>query len=124
MTNINAYVLRDGKWWIAEFTVDGKEYGTQARRLDKISDEVADAASLMTGQPAQEFQVTLTAANEQWATLIAQYKETTEALTKAQEATRTASRRAVDVLQKSGLSGREIASLLGISPQRVSQLTA
>ena len=50
-TQIHATAERGNGWWVVTFSVDGTEFGTQAKRLDQINDMVADAASLMTGRP-------------------------------------------------------------------------
>ncbi len=49
MTSLDTTVTRDRNWWVAECTFHGKEYGTQARRLDQIEEMVKDAAALITG---------------------------------------------------------------------------
>lgn len=46
---IQAEAVKDGQWWVAEFSLDGRAYGTQARRIDQLQDMVADAAALMSG---------------------------------------------------------------------------
>ena len=60
MTTIDTTVTRDGNWWVAEFTLNGKEYGTQARRLDQIEEMVKDAAALITGDSLDSFAVNVT----------------------------------------------------------------
>lgn len=57
MTQINATATRTSGWWVANFTVGGHEYGTQARRLDQLEHMVKDAAALMTDQPEDSFTV-------------------------------------------------------------------
>ncbi|MDE1566192.1 MULTISPECIES: transcriptional regulator [Actinomycetaceae] len=57
MTTLDTTVTRDGNWWVAEFTLNGKEYGTQARRLDQIDEMVKDTAALITGDPLDSFAV-------------------------------------------------------------------
>ncbi len=60
-TLIQAQAVKDGKWWVASFNLDGRNYGTQARRIDQLQDMVADAASLMTGVEKVDFDVAVTA---------------------------------------------------------------
>ncbi|MBS5749275.1 MAG: transcriptional regulator [Actinotignum schaalii] len=60
MTTLNATVTRDGHWWVAEFALTGKEYGTQACRLDQIEEMVKDAAEVITGDPLDSFAVNVT----------------------------------------------------------------
>lgn len=74
MHAINATVTRTGKWWVAEFIINGHEYGTQAKHLSQIPAQVADAASLMTGQHSETFTVMLTTKDPTWAELIEEYQ--------------------------------------------------
>lgn len=124
MDTINATVTRDGKWWVADFTVDGHEYGTQARRLGDIAAEVADAAALMTDRDPSDYTITITAADPQWAALVEEYQSAAADLARAQDAARDASRAAVTALRAQGLTGRDVAALMGVSPQRISQIVA
>lgn len=59
MDAIQTALTRDGKWWGADLTVDGREYGTQAHSLATMRDMVADAALLMTDRPVSSFSVSL-----------------------------------------------------------------
>ncbi|WP_172120991.1 hypothetical protein [Actinomyces faecalis] len=124
MDTINATVTQDGRWWVADFTVDGHEYGTQARRLSDITAQVADAAALMTDRDPSDYTITITAADPRWAALIDDYQRAAADLARAQDAARDASRAAVTALRAQGVTGRDVAALMGISPQRVSQLVA
>lgn len=124
MFSINATVTRGEKWWVAEFVIDGHEYGTQAKHLSQIPAQVADAAALMTDLPVEDFAVAITASEPAWVELIEQYQQANADLKRAQDEVRAASRQAVTELQAQGLSGRDVATLMGISPQRVSQLAA
>ena len=124
MDTINATVTRDGKWCVADLTFDGHEYGTQARRLGDIAAEVADAAALMTDRDPSDYTVTITAADPQWAALVEEYQSAAADLARAQDAARDASRAAVTALRAQGLTGRDVAALMGISPQRISQIVA
>ncbi len=54
-TLIQAGAVKDGEWWVASFTLAGRNYGTQAPRIDQLQDMVADAASLMTGVEKVDF---------------------------------------------------------------------
>ncbi|MFT3945064.1 MAG: hypothetical protein QM705_14750 [Ancrocorticia sp.] len=60
-TLTQADAVKDGEWWVASFTLDGRTYGTQARHIDQLQDMVADAASLMAGVEKADFDVTVTA---------------------------------------------------------------
>ncbi|MDK6905635.1 hypothetical protein ACYATL_09150 [Actinotignum timonense] len=67
MTTLNTTVTRDGNWCVAEFALNGKEYGTQARRLDHIEDMAKDAAALITGDPLDSFAVNITVETPEFA---------------------------------------------------------
>ncbi|MDO5048740.1 MAG: hypothetical protein Q4D87_02510 [Actinomycetaceae bacterium] len=57
MNLVKAKVQYNEGWWVADFSVDDKQYGTQARTLDELEPMVRDAANLMTGIPADNFTV-------------------------------------------------------------------
>lgn len=55
---LHARVVRSGGWWAVEVPeIDG--LFTQARTLDEVPAMVKDAASLLTGRPASDFEVAL-----------------------------------------------------------------
>ncbi|MBS5748090.1 MULTISPECIES: hypothetical protein [Actinotignum] len=124
MTTIDTTVTRDGNWWVAEFTLNGKEYGTQARRLDQIEEMVKDAAALITGDSLDSFAVNVTVDTPEFAEDIKKYKEASLRLVQAEHETRDASRLAVARLRDAGFSLRDIGVVMGISYQRVAQLCA
>lgn len=121
-TPITATTTRSGRWWTCEFTIDGQEYGTQAKRLDQIPAMVKDAASLMTGLPKSEFEVRVVVQQEDINQLVDLYASTADRLRKAESEAQLVSRDTVAKLRAQHLSVREISHLLGISYQRVSQL--
>ncbi|SDN75048.1 hypothetical protein SAMN05216355_11281 [Actinomyces ruminicola] len=121
MTRIEATAQYCDSWWAVEFTLQGHEYSTQARRLDEVVPMVADAA-LMTGQPADDFEVHCKVRNADYVDAVEQYKAAAQASAKAGAAAAVASRRAVALLRADGLPLRDIATLMGVSTQRVSQL--
>lgn len=92
MHTINVTATRDGKWWVAEFVINGHEYGTQAKHLSQIPAQVADAASLMTGQNAEAFTVMLTTKDSTWVELIDESQLANGELQNAQSALSAASR--------------------------------
>lgn len=121
---VTANAVRDGGWWVVEVVeVDGAF--TQARRLDQVPAMVADAVSLLEGIPAGEVEVDLevdlgdpTALDQ-----ARRARAQVEAAARAQEEAARASRAAVAHLRhRVKLSVRDTAVVLGVSPQRVSQL--
>lgn len=83
MHDIIASVTRGEKWWVAEFVVDGHEYGTQAKDLSQIPSQVADAAALMTDRPVDSFTVTITSVDPVQSELIEQYRQANTDLQRA-----------------------------------------
>ncbi len=53
-TQINALATKIDNWWIAEFTIDGHEYGTQAKQFHQLEAMIKDAFNLLTGLPQTE----------------------------------------------------------------------
>lgn len=124
MTTIHASAQRDGKWRAVSFTVDGHEYGTQARRLDQVEAMVKDAAALMTDRIEDTFVVSVNVLVPDYLKVVNDYRAAARTAKEAAEAAQTASRAAVTQLRSAGLPVRDVATLMGISPQRVSQLAA
>ncbi|WP_196717427.1 hypothetical protein [Actinomyces trachealis] len=122
MTAIKATVQRDGKWWVVDFTIDGHEYATQARQLDQVEAMVKDAAALMTDR--NEDTVTVDVNAPDYLEVVEDYRAAATAANNTAEAAQGASRAAVTRLRAAGLPVRDVATLMGVSPQRVSQLAA
>ncbi len=124
MMKVTAKAVRDGGWWVVEVPeVDGAF--TQARRLDQIPAMVADAVGLLEDIPAEDVEVELDVDLGDPAVLdeVLRAREQVEAAARAQEAAARASRAAVAHLRHGvKLSVRDTAVVLGVSPQRVSQL--
>ena len=121
-TQIHATAERGNGWWVVAFSVDGTEFGTQAKRLDQINDMVADAASLMTGRPESDFIIDYEVTDARYVDLVNEYKIRAHEALEAEHEAASASRRAVAAMREDGLPLRDVASMMGISPQRVSQL--
>ncbi|MDR0283969.1 MAG: XRE family transcriptional regulator [Propionibacteriaceae bacterium] len=113
----------DGWWAVAVPEVEG--LFTQARRLDQVADMVKDAASLLLDQPESDFTVTVvpqlpTAEQRR----VAQVKAAKVRLAEAEAETARASRAIVATLRDQGLTVRDVATILNVTPARVSQLAA
>lgn len=120
---VTAHAVRSGDWWSVDVPeVDG--LFTQAKRLDQIAEMVADAGELLTDVPAAEFEVTLDYDFGDQAALreAEEVKERTAAAQRAVEEASQRSRAVVHGLRERGLSARDVATILGISHQRVSQI--
>lgn len=113
---------RSGDWWAIEAEHDGQPIYTQAKRLDQVDELVRDAfATLDIDLAGESIEVVPVIGSAD----VAQAART--ASKQAAQAAKAASesmRRAVSRLQGDGLPVRDVAVLLEISPQRVSQLSA
>lgn len=118
---VTAQVVRSGGWWAVHVPVVPGVF-TQGKPLDQAAAMAADAVATMTGIDAGDVEVALRA------TLRPDVqKDVDEAIRLRREsellresATRQLSRAVADVLDE-GLTVRDAATLLEISPQRVSQ---
>lgn len=125
--NVTAIVERSGNWWaVAIPEVEGGF--TQARRLDLVPEMVADLVELATGTPAADVKVAIDTDTRQADELRHARKRWAEAARLQAEARRlqdeaaAMARGAVAELRGLGLTVRDVATLLEVSPQRVSQL--
>jgi len=121
MTTVTAQAVRSGDWWAIEVPEIPGLF-TQTRRLDQVAAMVQDAASML-GWPTVDVVVRASLSSEDQALVDAAAQGRAE-LSQAQKAAASASRRAVAKLREQGLTVRDVASLLGVSPQRVSAIAA
>ena len=121
-SHIQARAQRGERWWVAFFDIDGHQCGTQAKRIDQLEAMILDAAATMTERPASDFTVSITVAEPKYTEAVAEYKMRAAAAAKAERAAAQASREAISTMRRDGLPMRDIATMMGISPQRVSQL--
>lgn len=119
---IKAICERSGNWWAVTIPDIAGGLHTQARRLDQVPEMVIDAVTLATDTDAADIEVEvvpITSVDDAIeAALEARVKAESAAESYAQ-AVRDAARALID----HGASVRDVGALLGISPQRVSQLT-
>ena len=120
--NIEAQAIRDGKWWIAFFEIDGRQHGTQAKSLKRPKYMVKDAAALLTEKSPDSFNVSIRLKDSRLAELVAGYSAASAAEAAASKELASASREAVSVMRGKNMSMEDIGSLLGITKGRVSQL--
>jgi predicted RNase H-like HicB family nuclease/DNA-binding CsgD family transcriptional regulator len=123
MKRYTAIAERSGDWWAVR--IDGLPgVFTQAKRLDQIPELAADAIGLWLEKDPATIHVDLVSKLGdrvlQREADLARRLRSEAAQVSARAATQTTS--AVARLSKSGLSYRDIGSLLGISYQRVEQL--
>ena len=122
-TGTNTYNVTAKRWkhgW--ELHIDGVGV-TQSRTLDTAEQMVRDYIETLTGRDTSDDTVTIHP--EVGAGLDEAAQAAREAVTDAEHALRTAAARSRQVAQRlkeEGLSGRDIAAILHVSAQRVSQL--
>jgi len=121
---LTAQCERDGKWWLVRVP-EVRGLFTQVRRLDQVEEWVLDAASMLDDQPVEGYTVEvvpmLSAADQK---AIEAAKAGRAQLKQSETVAAKASRAAIARLRGQGLPVRDVASLLGISPQRVSAIAA
>ncbi|GAB3670400.1 hypothetical protein [Saccharopolyspora tripterygii] len=115
-----ATATREGRWWV----VDVGELGmTQGRSVAEARHMANDLAAAMLDVPITDVDVSVEF--RVGGRLGAKVQEALEANLEAELAKSEAAinyRRVVSELKTDGLSGNDIAAVLGIAPQRVSQL--
>jgi DNA-directed RNA polymerase specialized sigma24 family protein len=122
METFNATARREGKWWVIEIPELGQT--TQARTVAEIKIMATDLAAVMRDVDPSEIQINVAVDTPELPE--ATWREAREKTQQAQQLTReaaAASREVVMSLRSSGYTMRDIAAILGISHQRVAQLT-
>jgi CRP-like cAMP-binding protein len=122
MTLYTATAVRDGRWWV--LTVDGLG-ATQSRALKDAPQAVRGLVSSMLDVDADSFEVEVEPAIDR--TVLDHVASARRAVSEAarmQGDAAAESRAAARELEGLGLTGTDIASILEVSPQRVSQLLA
>jgi DNA-directed RNA polymerase specialized sigma24 family protein len=121
---VNGYTgraWRENDWWV----IDVDDVGaTQAHTLDKVDHMARSLVADLTGAPYETVAVAVTidlppAVAKQLAALRA---KTDLAAAQAQEATELQARLVHTLAADEGLTGREIAAILKVTPGRVSQI--
>ncbi len=119
---MNTYIAHARKWdggW--ELHIDGVGV-TQSRTLRDAERMVRSYVSMDTGEDRDSFVVEILPDLAGLETQVRQVRETTARAEAAQRKAATMTRTVVRSLKARGLSGNDIAAVLKVSPQRVSQL--
>ena len=123
METFNATARRQGKWWVIEIPELGQT--SQARTVAEVQEMATDLAAVIRDVDPSEVQVNVSVDTPELPE--ATWRQAREKTHQAQQLTReaaAASREVVTSLRSSGYTLRDIAAILGISHQRVSQLTS
>lgn len=117
---VRALAHRDDGWWAVEVPEIPGLF-TEARRLDQIADLVKEAAVFMIG--TDDLDVVVVPNVPAYDDLIDSAVGLRDRQQRLEREATAASRRAVSTLRHdAGLTTRDVASLLRITPQRVSQI--
>lgn len=117
---ITAIAERSGGWWAVRIPEVPGTF-TQARRLEQVPGMAAESAALMLDRDPADFEVTVEAhTNED--SLVAQARAAREEADRAAEIASAKMREAAKCLIADELTVRDAGRLLGVSPQRISQL--
>ncbi|MBY0440944.1 MAG: HicB family toxin-antitoxin system [Mycobacteriaceae bacterium] len=119
-------VTRDGRWWM--IYVPEIDQFTQARRIGEIQEMAESLIHISTEIPLHQIQVQITNITVTGlGDISARAAQIDEDRRAAEEAATHVRREAADyvaALTKAGITIRDAAELLHVSPQRISQLAA
>ena len=126
MTTYRVTATRDGDWWsLVAHEVEGREVASQSRRLDQADAAIREAIALVLDVDVDDaFDLHITPELER----VEVSDETLEVLALRRELAELSDRArrrtpaAVAELRAAGLTVRDVAQLLGVTPSRVSQI--
>jgi len=110
---------RSGNWWSIRVP-EIKGLHSQARRLDQVEEMARDAIALMLNVLPDSFAVEVRAELPPAATRAVEARRAAKEAAKEAEEDTT---EAVRLLLREGFTVRDIGAMLGLSPQRISQIT-
>lgn len=119
--NITVIAERNKGWWVIS-TPEIPGLFTQARRLDQIEHMVRDAAEVLD-EPVDDIEIKPILGEED-TTLLHELLQAKEEARQAQEHASTLAKKTIDKLRSQGLSVRDVATVVGVSPQRISAISS
>jgi DNA-directed RNA polymerase specialized sigma subunit len=125
MTSYTVTATRDGNWWSLIATdVDGREVASQSRRLDQADAAIRDAIALVLDVDKDSFDVDVipTLDKDEVSEETLELLDLRRQLSELSERSRRLTPQAVAELRGAGLTVRDVAGLLGVTPSRVSQI--
>lgn len=116
------HAQRDGAWWAIE--VEGVTNAfSQAKRIDQIEAMAREVVSLLLDVEPDSFDLTLdVVVPPDWAEQVQDLRARQAAAEAADRAASARLREVAAFLKGNGLPVRDVGSIMGVSPQRVSQL--
>jgi len=118
MSTYTAVCRRSGRWWAVSIS-ELKGVHTQARRLDQVPDMARDAIALMLDVNPVEVEVTV---EPEMPARVEDALAARRAAREAEEVAERATAEAAKQLLDEGYTIRDAGRLLGLSPQRISQI--
>lgn len=125
MRTYNATVTRDGNWWMIEIPEIG--YTTQAPSLAEVEEMARSLVSGATETSPDSFELDVNfdlGDLDQAVKMFMQARERENAAREELDRAASSRRKAAGDLRSRGLSVADAASLLGVTPSRVYQLTS
>jgi len=119
---VTAVATRTGNWWAVEVPEIHGLY-TQVKRLGQVADTVREAAALLTDEPIEAV-IVRAVLPDNLQTIVDQVRREAAEAETAQRRAAEDTRALVARLRSQGYSVRDVGTVLGVSPQRVSQLAA
>ncbi|MBW3090395.1 type II toxin-antitoxin system HicB family antitoxin [Bifidobacterium miconisargentati] len=117
--DVTAVCQRADGWWAVEVPEIPGLF-TQARRLDQVADQVRDAAEMLDVRVGSvTLDPKLDAATSR---MVEELFVKRDAARRAQDEASKLARTTVATLRREGLTVRDVATVTGVSPQRVSAL--
>jgi predicted transcriptional regulator len=122
MKRHKATATREGRYWVIDVPGVGV---TQGRSVSEAKEMTRDLIAVMTDAQIEDVQVDIDfQVGDVTPGEVRGARQAVAAAAQAQERAAQMSRQMVARLRDAGVSGRDAAGILGISPQRVSQLVA
>ena len=124
-THFNARATFSDGWWSAEIDVPGKLVFTEAKRLDRLEEMARDAVATALNTSKEEVRVDVHVhVDDETDAAVSQARELSAQAAVAMREAGTLNRQVAHQLKSRGLSARDSGRIMGISPQRISQLLA
>lgn len=125
MTTYRVTARRDGDWWsLVADDVGGRDVASQCRRLEQADSAIREAIALVLDveQGAFEVQIDPEVEGMPVSEETLELLELRRQLAHLGERSRRGTPKAVGELRSAGLTVRDVAELLGVTPSRVSQI--
>ncbi len=125
MNNYQVTATRDGDWWsLVALNVRGREIASQSRRLDQADAAIREAIALVLDVDVDDVEVEISPdlCHVEVSDETLEALELRRALAELSDRARRRTPAAIAELRSAGLTVRDVAQLLGVTPSRVSQI--